>query len=67
MKMQINIAMNYLPKKYMMLPTLEEAASIYLNSKIMLNGTTNKKVWFSNANDEKFSSFSASEAVCVVR
>lgn len=54
-------------KKDMMLPTLEEAASIYLNSKIMLNGTTNKKVWFSNANDEKFSSFSASEAVCVVR
>ena len=54
-------------KKDLMLPTLEEAASIYLNSKIMLNETTNKKVWFSNANDEKFSSFSANEAVCVIR
>lgn len=54
-------------KKDMMLPTLEEAASIYLNSKNMLNIETDKKVWFSSANEDKFSSFTASEAVCVVR
>lgn len=54
-------------KKKATLPTLEEAGSIYLNSKPLLNSDSHEKVWFSSAKEEKSAGYTAGSVICVNR